>query len=108
MTSPNGGGYGLRVGRRNRDAYFDRTWKTVLVEMPDMPGQPLEFPLTRTFWTSCPELRSAVFGKWMIDLGLAPWPRGAPPRIQVEHLGDNRFRVIGPEVDTQRELPFVE
>ena len=47
-----------------------------------LPGHPVRprCRLTRTFWTTCPELRSGEIGRWMENRGDKPWPRGSPPR----------------------------
>jgi len=93
--SPNnrtGGGYGIRLTRRDRDIYFQKWWPAVDIELSGVG--PVEVNLSRSFWKNCIELRSAAIGKWMLDRGLAPWLKGNPPRLQLEPCGDRRFRLI--------------
>jgi hypothetical protein len=47
--------------------------------------------LLKSFWRSCPELRSAAIGRWLLRNHLAPWPRGLPPALVLRHVTGNRF-----------------
>ena len=92
--SPNnatGGGYGIRMSRRDRDEYFDPEWPWVTIELEELGAT--EVNLARSFWRGCTELRGAAIGKWMLDRGLAPWPKGRPPRLRLEPAGERRFRL---------------
>ncbi len=86
-----GGGYGIRVGRRNVRKHFVPDWKIIEVVID---GQPHIFHLTPTFWTTCPEFRSAVIEKWLKKKGLAPWPPGEPPELRLLNLHANRLKLI--------------
>lgn len=86
-----GAGYGLKVGRADRDRYFKPSWKEVRLLFED--GARVSVPLSQSFWRSCTELRSSVIGRWLIRENLAPWPRGHPPTVLLEPVGDGRFRV---------------
>ena len=85
-----GGACGIRVGRRNAQKYFSKKWPNVQVEMN---GQLHSFKLSETFWTTCPEFRGIVIEDWFKGQGLAPWPKGQPPKVELTPLGGNRFRV---------------
>ena len=85
-----GAGYGIRVRKADRDAYFERRWKRVTV---DVGGEATELRLSERFWTTCPELRSKEIGRWMLGRGLAPWPKGAPPRLELTPVGPGRLRL---------------
>ena len=92
--SPNnrtGSGYGVRLKRRDRDDHFGREWQLVAVQLDN--GKTVDVSLTGSFWRRCTELRSGVIGKWMLDRGLAPWPKGRPPRFRLERTGVRRFRL---------------
>ena len=94
--SPNnttGGGYGLRIPRDDRDRYFREEWSAVLVELDD--GDLITVNLTPSFWRGCSELRGARIGRWLLEHNLAPWPKGNPPRLVLEPIGNARFRVRG-------------
>jgi hypothetical protein len=86
-------GYGISVGRPNRDRYFSRSWSVIEVEID---RQFHEFPLTGGFWQDCPEFRGARIGEWLRTNGFAPWPRGKPPKFELVWLGENHFRLILP------------
>jgi hypothetical protein len=78
------------VGRANAKKYFDTAWNTIHVEID---GRAHTFDLHHTFWTTCPEFRGAAIGAWLRAKGLAPWPRGEPPQVELTPLGGNRFRL---------------
>ena len=90
--SPNnesGAGYGIRISRDDRERYFDREWKAVTV---DLDGQEeVAVNLSPSFWRSCIELRSKKIGAWMRREGLAPWPTGEPPELELQAQGEARF-----------------
>ena len=51
----------------------------------------VEIAPTPSFWRKCSELRSEIIGQWLLDSGAAPWPKGKPPRIVLESLGEGKF-----------------
>ena len=88
-------GYGIRLDPPARDAVFDRSWEEVEVELDG--GPTIVVPLSASFWKSCPELRSAEIGSWLLEAGAAPWEGGDPPRVAVRQTDANRFtaRLMG-------------
>jgi hypothetical protein len=92
--SPNnstGSGYGIHLSREDRDKYFRREWSTVIIELEG--ASPVEVNLAPSFWRRCTEFHSAAIGKWLLDHGLAPWPKGNPPKMRLEPAGGRRFRL---------------
>lgn len=83
---------GLRIGPRNVEHFFDKAWGVVLVEIG---GETIPVKLRKTFWTTCPELRSPAIGAWMRKKGLVPWLKGRPPEMRLIPIGGNRFRLEG-------------
>lgn len=82
------GGYGLKITAEDRDRHFDRAWGDIDV---DLEGQGLtKIALTESFWR-CTELRSADVGRWLLDSGRAPWPKGQPPMIALTPVEGTRF-----------------
>lgn len=88
-------GLGLRVRPADRDRFFDRSWRNVVLDI--LGHQVITVPVSDSFWRQCPELRSNEIGRWLQQSGLAPWPRGRPPKIQMEHAYGNRFEVTLPD-----------
>jgi hypothetical protein len=86
-----GAGYGIRLSVGDRDRFFDPDWSDVSVDVAD--GEPVLVPLSSSFWRSCPELRSAAIGQWLLRNALAPWPRGAPPTLVLSPAGTRRFHL---------------
>jgi hypothetical protein len=72
-------GSGVRVRALDRDRFFNRSWTSAVIELP--AGELVHVNLTRTFWTTCPELRSAAIGRWMIHEGIAPWSEHQRPAL---------------------------
>lgn len=60
--------------------------RRVEIELPGHEKR-LRCNITRTFWTTCPELRSAEIGHWMAARGDKPWRRGCPPQYEAELIG---------------------
>ena len=83
LTGWKGGasGFGFRVAA---DSYYmlPRTMQHVCIELPSHATAHCN--VTPTFWTSCPEFRSAEIGRWMTKRGDEPWPRGNPPTYEAE------------------------
>ena len=81
-----GGTYGFRVDADTRCRMFlplkDRLSSVQFV----LPAHNLcpSCRITRTFWTTCPEFRSAEIGRWMEERGDMPWLSGHPPRYRAE------------------------
>lgn len=88
-----GGSYGIRVGRSNAKNYFPRHWKDIEVTVG---GKTYSFPLSATFWTTCPEFREAVIKKWLNSYSLIPWDSGRPPKLTHTPMGENRFNLTYP------------
>ncbi len=90
VTAWRNGSYGIHVGLPNVRQYFNRSWRSIEVEID---GILQTFRLSRTFWTTCPEFRGKVIGAWLIKNKLAPWPPGRPPQVKLVPLDRNRFRL---------------
>jgi len=93
-----GAGYGLKLSPEDRDAYFSKHWKSILLELRyEDRGASVEVKVAKTsFWGErCRELINKEIGRWLIAHQLAPWPKRKPPKIEIEHLGGRHFRVLG-------------
>lgn len=86
-----GAGYGVRLSHHDRDDYFDPGWHEVVVNLDQ--GETVSVSLSKSFWRSCPELRSAAIGRWLLRNHLAPWPRGLPPALVLRYVTGNRFEL---------------
>jgi hypothetical protein len=92
--SPNnstGSGYGIRLSPSDRDKWFRQEWSHVTLHIEG--GGEVEANLAPSFWRRCTELRHKGIGRFLIDHGLAPWPKGSPPRLKLEHMGGRHFRL---------------
>jgi hypothetical protein len=94
----NGNGYGLKVKIADRDAFFNKEWDVILVEI-EGEEQPVEIKINKdAFWSEkSQELVSTVLGKWMRKNGLAPWHQGNPPTIELDPIEENRFKILKPQ-----------
>jgi hypothetical protein len=85
---------GIRVGAINRERFFSKSWKQVVVEMD---GQLRNFNLSPGFWKDCPEFRDGPDGyikAWLHKHVLLEWPKGHPPHVVLEPLGGSLFRLL--------------
>ena len=96
VTAWNNGGatYWLEVNVSDRDRYFDRGWKNVVLELAGQGNAVIT--VSPSFWRGCSELRGIEIRQWLHRNGLAPWPRGQRPRVVMQQLADNRFAVTLP------------
>ena len=87
-----GAGYGLKVAVDDRDRWFDRRWGSIWLRLED-ETEAFEVNVGKpSFWSdACHELINKNIGKWLIKNQLAPWPKGQPPRLELEHIKDNHF-----------------
>lgn len=48
----------------------------------------------KSFWSPiCRELISKDIGIWLIRNKKAPWPKGRPSKMRMEHIHGNKFKV---------------
>lgn len=88
----NGGStFGIKIGVADRAAFFDRSWKQIVLVIDDVGH---EISLTDAFWAKCSELRSPAIRDWLGRHGKLVWPSGNPPRFTLEPLGGARFRLV--------------
>jgi hypothetical protein len=87
-------GYGLKLQARDRDRYFQRSWKSVWLQLEGY-SQDVEVNVNKpSFWgPNCRELISKHIGIWLIDNSLAPWPKRKPPKLIMEPIQGNNFSV---------------
>lgn len=85
------GTYGIRVGSRNREKFFDKSWPEIEVEIDGIFHR---FALTDGFWHRCPEFRNPVIREWLRRNRSLEWPKGHPPTVDLIPLGGNRFRLM--------------
>jgi hypothetical protein len=95
----NGGtGYGLKMSAVDRDTYLKREWGSVALYLPGR-HQPTKVNVDKdSFWSqSCRELISKEVGAWLIDNGIAPWPKGKPPKFKLAcRAAPGEFDVMAP------------
>ncbi len=72
---------------------INKSWKDFEV---NVGGNWHTFPLTTTFWTTCPEFRGNPIKSWLQTLGLIPWPIGQPPRFTLRHNKGKKFSLSCP------------
>lgn len=92
--SRKGIGYGIRISDEERDLYFKKDWDIVLLELQG-EEEAVEVKIDKESFWGIPgrELISIEIGRWLRSQGLAPWSRGNPPKLIMEALEDNRFRL---------------
>lgn len=103
--SRNGAGYGFKVSVTDRDLDFKPEWDVIILELEG--EEPFEVKINKeAFWSeACRELISPEIGKWLRHQGIAPWPKGNPPRFAIDPVAENRFRVAKPQKQSGKK-PF--
>jgi len=89
-----GNGYGIKLNPSNRDLYFNREWKNILIEL-EGDSIPAEVNIDKaSFWNNtCHELISKEIGIWLIQNRLAPWEKNNAPKLNLIPLNENIFRL---------------
>ena len=91
--STTGSGFGLKLTVRDRDKYFKKSIKSVMLYLS---GES-EFITVNTdkpsFWNGCRELISKDIGAWLIENNMDSWPKGHPPKFTLVVLTNNEFRL---------------
>jgi hypothetical protein len=87
---PTGGGYGLQITKEDRDRWFRPEWKTVSLIIEGQT-EPVQVKLSPSFWNKCHELRHKAIGKWLIQNGYAPWPKGKRPAFNLIPTSEKTF-----------------
>ncbi len=90
---PTGAGYGLKLSISDSN-FFNRNWEHVTLHL-EGEVDPINVNIAKdSFWTStCRELISKDIGLWLKNHGKIPWSKGYPPKLKMEHLGGNSFKV---------------
>lgn len=91
---PSGAGYGIKIAAKDRDLYFKREWKKVVLHLEGV-SDPIEVNVGKpSFWgPDCRELIGKGIGLWLIGNGRAPWPEGSAPKLELRPIGAASFRV---------------
>ncbi len=92
-----GAGYGVKLDASDRDRFFQRSWKTIRLSL-EGSSDVIEVNVAKSsFWgITCRELISIDIGRWLIGNGLAPWPKGYPPKLILENVNSNNFLLRKP------------
>lgn len=88
-----GAGYGLKIAATDRDQFFERSWRKVDLVLPN--GKTVTANIAKSsFWNdTCRELINKEIGFWLINEGLAPWPKGFPPKVVLRSIREATFQV---------------
>ena len=98
--------YGVRSLEREVSLWFRPEWETVAVRLPDQE-EPVEVPLTESFWHGSSELRSPRIKEFFVRHGLAKWPKNQPPQFELEPQGKGVFRLKWlKKTEGQQALPL--
>ena len=85
-------GYGIKIKKKDRDRFFKRSWKSVILQFENSPNQAKVNVAKKSFWNlECRELIKKEIGDWLQNNGLGSWPNGYPPELWLEPLGSSRF-----------------
>jgi hypothetical protein len=79
----------------DRDAHLKREWGSIDLYLPG-DDQPIKINIDKdSLWNdSCRELISQKIGAWLISSGMAPWPKGKPPKLKFVRRALSAFDVL--------------
>ncbi|WP_411679662.1 hypothetical protein [Clostridium thailandense] len=88
-----GSGYGIKLSKVDRDIYFKKEWTSVILELGE--GEVIiEVNVNKdSFWSKCRELLNKDIGVWLIKNENGSWKKGKPPKLKIENISGNRFKV---------------
>lgn len=87
-----GAGYGIRVSRKDRDKFFENTWKSITLTFEGSKTKAKVNVAKKTFWgRDCRELIKKEIGAWLQRNGMASWPEDEPPKLWLEPLSGDQF-----------------
>jgi hypothetical protein len=87
-----GAGYGLKLAVADRDRFFRKKWKNVILQLEGVADPVFVNIDKKSFWGSrCRELIDDQIGRWLIDNKKAPWPHRSPPKVRIEPIMGNLF-----------------
>jgi len=68
-------GYGIKIKKKDRDRFFKRSWKSVILQFENSPNQAKVNVAKKSFWNlECRELIKKEIGDWLQNNGLvAQW-----------------------------------
>ena len=89
-----GAGYGVKLTTKDRDVYLKREWGGVEIYLPGR-ANPTKVNVEKdSFWgRQCRELISHEIGKWLLSTGMAPWPKGLPPKFRFVARSERAFEL---------------
>lgn len=86
--------YGIRITAKDRDAYFKREWKSVILYLNGEPQSVMVNIDKDSFWEAdCIELINNKIKYWLNKNKKIPWPKGYPPEVILETKGKYEFEV---------------
>ncbi len=89
-----GGTYGLKLSAADRDAHLVREWRTIFLRLSGI-NELVEVNIDKpSMWEgNCRELISSKIGVWLKCHNKLPWPKGHPPKVTIECVGERVFAV---------------
>lgn len=94
-----GGSYGVRLSKADRNKHFcwiSQKWDHVLITLPNgcVAKAKIGKKNKPKFWENCPELVCSVIRDWLGETGRLSWSRDDPPKFDLIHVEDNKFRLV--------------
>lgn len=92
-----GAGYGVKLNAADRDKCFSKDWDKITLYMEGRDDS-IEVNVNKpSFWGPvCRELIHKEIGRWLQNNDLAPWEKGNPPKMKMEQVKENVFRLSLP------------
>lgn len=85
-----GSGFGIYIGKTNRDHYFPKNLKYVFITMN---GKEIKIKITKGFYEHCPEIRDKSIGQFLIRNNLNTWDKNSPHCLELIKINDCKFEL---------------
>ena len=86
-----GAGYGLKIEHADKVCF--QGMKNIVLTLEGI-SQPITVNIHKDSWErGCEELVKKEIGEWLISNGLAPWVKAKPPKLCLEPISGNMFRL---------------
>ena len=84
-----GSGYGLRIGKNNRDKYFSDNVKYFLI----INNKKIKMNITPGFYKECPEIRDKEIGMFLVNNNLHKWKKRSTHPLNMIKVDDETFEL---------------
>jgi len=89
-----GAGYGIKIKMQDREQFFNRNWKTVILHLDGYSKSVDSNVAKKSFWTkTCGELIRKDIGIWLLQNNCAVGTLGWLFEVRMTIIGEREFKI---------------